>query len=127
MSLTRDQILHANDVKIETVDVPEWGGAVCVRSISGVERDAFEDWFTQGGKGRNYRNFRAKFASIVVCDEKGEPIFQPGDIDALGKKNAGALDRVLEAGQRLCGITAADVDELVKNSESGQSVDSGID
>ena len=40
--LTRDQILQANDLVTETVEVPEWGGSVFVKSLTGVERDQFE-------------------------------------------------------------------------------------
>ncbi len=40
--LSRDQILGASDLPTETVDVPEWGGQVIVRSMTGAERDRFE-------------------------------------------------------------------------------------
>jgi hypothetical protein len=40
--LTKEQILSADDIKTETVLVPEWGGDVIVRGLSGVERDAYE-------------------------------------------------------------------------------------
>ena len=40
--LSRDAILQREDIKTEDVEVPEWGGTVRVRGMSGVERDAFE-------------------------------------------------------------------------------------
>jgi len=40
--LTRDQILQAQDIARETVSVPEWGGSVLVRGLTGQERDAYE-------------------------------------------------------------------------------------
>ena len=40
--LSRDTILQREDIKTEDVEVPEWGGTVRVRGMSGVERDAFE-------------------------------------------------------------------------------------
>jgi len=42
MTLNKEQILRADDLKTEEVDVPEWGGSVRVRVLTGTERDAFE-------------------------------------------------------------------------------------
>ena len=39
--LSRDAILQREDIKTEDVEVPEWGGTVRVRGMSGVQRDAF--------------------------------------------------------------------------------------
>ena len=40
--------LCANDLQIEDVDIPEWGGAVRVSSFTGRERDAFEVSMVRG-------------------------------------------------------------------------------
>lgn len=128
--LTRDQILSAEDLKRETLDVPEWGGEVIVRSLTGAERDAFEDSVVrQRGKTRelNLRNARARLVSLSLIDESGSRLFSDGDVEALGRKSAAALDRVFAAAQRLSGLTENDIDELAKNSESGQSDSSTSD
>ncbi len=39
--LTREQILQSDDLPRETVQVPEWGGEVQVRTMTGTDRDAF--------------------------------------------------------------------------------------
>ena len=41
-SLSRDQILKAADLKVEKVDVPEWGGAIYLKVMSVGERDSYE-------------------------------------------------------------------------------------
>ena len=41
-ALTRDEILGADDLKTESVKVPEWGGTVLVRELTGAERDEWE-------------------------------------------------------------------------------------
>jgi hypothetical protein len=106
----------------EVVEVPEWGGSVNVRTLTGTERDEFEQSFVQqDGKSRNLRNFRAKLCARAMVDDDGEPMFTAKDVDALGKKNGRALDRVFDVAQQLAGLSEKDVDELVKNSESGQS------
>lgn len=128
--LTRDQILAVEDLKRETIDVPEWGGEVIVKSLTGAERDAFEDSVVkQRGKTRelNLRNARARLVSLSLIDESGSRLFSDGDVEALGRKSAAALDRVFAAAQRLSGLTENDIDELAKNSESGQSDSSTSD
>jgi hypothetical protein len=128
--LTHDQILQANDIVTETVSVPEWGGEVLVRGLSGSERDAFEDaTLEQVGKSRkvNLANVRARLCALSIVDENGKRMFSDGEVRALGRKSAAALDRVFSVAQRLSGLTDEDVEELAKNSNGGQSEDSGSD
>lgn len=127
--LSRDAILAADDVQFEDVEVPEWGGKVRVKSLTGKERDALESSMIVG-KGKNanvnLNNLRAKLVARSVVDEDGKRIFTDDDIAALGAKSAAALTRVYEVAQRLSGITQEDVDELTKNSETAPSEDSGL-
>ena len=128
--LTRDDILNASDLARERVEVPEWGGAVLVRALTGRERDAYESSIVHpNGRAMKYTltNMRARLVSLSVIDEAGTRLFSDSDVELLGRKSAAALERVFEAAQRLSGLSAQDVDELVKNSESGPSDDSGSD
>ena len=123
--LTRDDILNADDLPSEVVDVPEWGGQVKVRTMSGSARDAFEASLIESqGKKKSkddlMSNIRARFASLVLVDDDGKRLFTAKDINSLGKKSASALDRVLTVGQRLNGLSSEDVEELAKNSMSDQ-------
>jgi len=115
--LTREAILKADDLPTELLDVPEWGGQVRIRTMSGSERDAFEASLLAGGKNaaKNMRDLRARFASLTIVDDDGKRLFTEKDVHALGRKSAAALDRVLSAGQRLNGLTADDVEELAGN------------
>ena len=128
--LTREQILQANDIITETISVPEWGGEVLVRGLSGSQRDAFEN-ATLEQKGRSQRvnlaNVRARLCALSIVDENGKRMFSDEDVRALGRKSAAALDRVFSAAQRLSGLSDEDVEELAKNSDGGQSEDSGSD
>lgn len=129
--LTREQILDAQDLAQEAVPVPEWGGAVMVRGLTGTERDAFELTIvamSQNGRrtNMNLANFRAKLvARCVVEPESGARLFGDEEAALLGQKSAAALQRVFEVAQRLSGLTAADVEELTKNSEGERNGDSG--
>lgn len=118
MFLTKEQILKAKDLKEETVNVPEWGGSVKVRSLTGRERDEFErDVFNDGDKS-TWENFRAKLVALTIVDEKGERIFTSSDVHALGNKSALALDKIFSVSQRLSGLRKEDVEEMTKNSGS---------
>lgn len=119
--LTRDAILNADDIPTEVVDVPQWGGQVRVRGLTGTERDQFEESLLDGkGKNRQVRlaNFRAKLVSLCVVDEKGQRLFSETDVAALGKKSAAGLSAVSDVAQRLAGLSEEDVEELTTNLSS---------
>ena len=125
--LTRDEILQVQDLPTEQVHVPEWGGDVLVRALTGAERDRFEQSIVeQRGKNTrmNLQNIRAKLVALTVVDEQGNRIFKDEDVKWLGNKSAAALDRIFEVAQRLSGLRDEDVEELAKNSESDLSDDS---
>lgn len=114
--LTRDQILGVPDIMREDVDVPEWGGTVCVKGLSGTERDAFEASMVGRNGAMKLDNIRAKLVSLAVVDpDTGESLFSVGDVAILGGKSAAALNRVFGVAQRLAGLTESDIEELEKN------------
>ena len=106
--LGRDQILTAQDLPTVDVEVPEWGGTVRVRMMTGGERDAFEaGTITRHGKKieQNLVNIRARLVALCVVDEKGQRLFSEADAAALGQKSAAALNRVFNAAQQLNALT----------------------
>ena len=121
--LDRSAILSASDMKIEELEIPEWGGSVHIKSLSGKDRDAFESSMFEGrGKNRkeNFANLRARLLVRTIVTESGDRIFQNNDINALGNKNAKALDRCFAKARELSGMSDEDVEEMVKNSEEAQ-------
>lgn len=110
--LTRDEILSAQDLPTEDVDVPEWCGVVRVRGLSGTARDEYE-----AARFDRIPNLRAKFASLCIVDEHSAPLFTDVDVVRLGQKSAQALERVITAGVRLAGLT----DDPGKDSEEEPS------
>ena len=117
--LSKTAILAAQDLQTEDVEVPEWGGAVRVRSFTGRERDAFEASMVRG-EGRDRKvdltNMRARLVGLTVIDETGQRLFTDEEVDLLGAKSGAALDRVFAIAQKLNGLSGADVEELSKNS-----------
>ena len=117
--LSKTAILTAQDLQTEDVEVPEWGGAVRVRSFTGRERDAFEASMVRG-EGRDRKvdltNMRARLVGLTVIDETGQRLFTDEEVDLLGAKSGAALDRVFAVAQKLNGLSGTDVEELAKNS-----------
>ena len=127
ITLKRDDILKVQDIKVEKVSVPEWGGDVYVKGMTGTERDSFEaSIVNMRGKGTNVdmSNVRAKLAAQTLCDESGEKLFTDADIKALGKKSASALQRVFEVAQKLSGIGDDAIQELTEGLQENPLEDS---
>ena len=129
--LSREEILNASDIQIELVHVPEWGGDVYVRGMSGAERDQFEATVISVGVGSdrsvNLENIRAKLCAMTICDAEGKKYFSSSDIKDLSKKSAIALQRIFTVAQRLSGLTQTDIDELAEGLDKDPLEDSASD
>jgi hypothetical protein len=125
MALTKDQILESNDLKNIEVEVPEWGGSVLVRTMTGADRAAFEESMVDvqpdGTRKANVSNLRLKLVALTVVDDAGNRMFGIDDIERLGLKSSAAIERVFEAAQRINGMSADSKAQAAKNSESVQS------
>jgi len=117
MALSKSKILSASDVKLEKVNVPEWGDDVFIKTLSGTERDMFEDAYSRD----RMKNFRARFLTLTLCDEEGDRLFEDGDVELLGKKSAVVLNRLFEKAWSLNAFRGEDVESLGKDSPSDQS------
>lgn len=127
MLLSKEQILAADDLKSETVDVPEWGGSVIVRMMSGAARDAYEASMIvmkDGKRVADLSNMRAKLVAATLVDEAGNPMFSEDEVTALAAKSAAALERIASVAQRLNGLGADAVKDAEKNSVAAPSGDS---
>lgn len=128
--LGRADILAATaDLVTQTVEVPEWGGSVIVRSMTGADRDAFEATLiveVDGKRKVDSTNMRAKLVAMTVVDENGLRLFGPDDIAALNARSAAALERVVKVAQALNGMGAEAVAAAEKNSEAAPSGDSAF-
>lgn len=129
-NLTREAILAADDLPCESVDVPEWGGPIWVRTMTGAQRDQFEQKCQAseraGGK-LDLRGIRALLVVLTASDQGGKLLFTAGDIPALQEKSARALDRVFTASSKLNGIGAQDVEDLAENFGGDRKGSSGSD
>ena len=125
--LTKAAILDADDLVTETVDAPEWGGEVIVRTMTGGERDSFEEAISKANKGgrMDLRGLKVKLVALTVIDEAGDRVFDDADMLELNKKSSGVLDRIFQVAQRLNGLSGEDAKELVGNLDGDLPADSG--
>lgn len=128
--LTRDGILEQKDLPVEDFDVPEWGGMLRIKTMTGAERDHFEASLVdqRGGKQKmNLQNMRARLVALCAIDEHGGRLFKADDVAKLGMKSAKILDRVFEKCQEMNGLSDKDVEDLTQGFPDDRSEDSTSD
>lgn len=123
--LNKQAILQVKDMVIEKIDVPEWGGTVCMRSITAAERGIIEAAAAayKDSKGKNdgfARTFTVKILSMGLCDEDGKRLFSDDEVSQLAAKNAKVVSRLAEVAQKLSGFAKEDLEELERNLAPAQ-------
>ena len=114
------EILEIDDIVFEEVDVPEWGGIVLVRSLSGAERDAYElsiVVITGKKTSLDMKNMRARLVSMSIIDgeKTRKRVFSDRDVTKLGNKSGKALDRVYSVCNRISGLEPDSMKEALEN------------
>jgi hypothetical protein len=121
--LSKEAILNCQDIKVEKVDVPEWGDFVYVRTISSRAQD---EWI-ESVRGKLDTNATAKYLTMCICDEAGKLLFSPNDAEALGSRAARANNALFKVASRLNGLSSEDAKELEKNLSKTQDAGSVSD
>ncbi len=130
--LTREQILQAEDLPSEVVEIPEWNGSVIVRGLTGSGRGIFQNSIMSQNGNVNSKNVMVdmkeaemRLVAYCVVDENGKRLFSEKDIAELGKKSGSAINRISDVAMRLSGFTQEDLQELTENLTETQSGVSG--
>lgn len=113
--LSREQILAAQDLASEEISVPEWGGTVRVRMMTGAERDALGATLLGADKKVDMSQYRIRLLAACLVDEAGQPLFGPDEVGLLGAKSGVALDRVYRVAERLNDVGAGAVEATQGN------------
>lgn len=124
--MTREEFqAKANQIPtVQEVDVPDFG-KVHVRRMKGFERDKWEAACIKADGKANMDNFRARLVTACLCDDKGNRLYQDGEIGIVGMLDAVPLTEIYLAARKLNRLTKEDIEELAKNSVAGQSAGSG--
>lgn len=93
MSLTKAQILAADDLAREEIEVPEWGGTVWVRMLTGAEMMTVLN--------SQADSYQANMLAACLCDESGARLFSAEEAGEAMGKSYEVLSRLLEAARRL--------------------------
>ncbi len=134
--LNKKQLLQKDDLQIKKVWVTD-EDYVCVRQMTGRERDQFEQSMLKPIKDqqgnivdyeRQLEDFRAKLAACTICDEEGKLLLHFNDYLKLSQQmSAKKLEKIVNTSQELNRITDEDKEAMVKNSKGGQNGDSTSD
>ena len=116
--LSKDDIFKADDLPTKDMDIPEWGGMLTVRTLTGTERDQFESAFVNQDK-IDIRGLKTRLIQLTVLNGDGNPMFTKADLLQLNGKSASVIDRIFQVSQRLSGLTKEDAEEMVGNSDAG--------
>ena len=117
--LSADDILGAKDVKLDSVDVPEWGGRVYVREFSARVREEFEEALygdRDDDAPPDQKNVRARVVALAACDATGKALFTLDQAAALAEKSNDALARVYDRAAALNRLRAKDRTDEKKES-----------
>lgn len=121
----REQILNADDIETELVEVPAWGVTIEVRSMDGRSRTRL---LKSAADNDGVVDMERMYPEMVIlCSfdpETGERIFTADDVDALLSKAAGPLELIATTAMRVSGMTGDSVDVAGKDSPSITSDDS---
>ena len=98
--LNRESIRDIQDVGIEEVEVPEWGGSVYVRGMTLADMAEHAERQRQLGANPSETELAGLLPAIVVrycVDPAGVRIFQDEDEAWLRTKSVASLKRIVDA------------------------------
>lgn len=129
--MNREDILALEDLKTESVFIPEWDAAMTVREMTAADRDAYDSTpavvqirAEMNANGGQYEAVtpaavtRARVEMIVrtVVNGDGGLMFKPEDAAKLEGKNSRAIAVLAGAAMRLNRIGGGQIEEAAKNS-----------
>lgn len=110
----RDRIASVAAYDSKIVEVPEWGVAVEIRSMSLAARNGL---FASVDGNLDMQMLYPHIVALCTYDpESGERVFGDDDIEFLNTRPAAVIDRIAIPALELCGMTEAAVDDEAKKS-----------
>ena len=114
-ALSKAAILAAAAAQPEVVAVPEWGGDVTVRLLTGTERDAVFSGLKKGADGStDMRDYRARLVAAAVVLDGGETLTLD-DVAGQDDTHPTAVLRLFSAAQRINRLRPEDMEAAAGN------------
>ena len=108
--LTLADIVGAQDMPLIEFEVPQWGGVIFLRKLSGKERmDLVTQTSEEDDKGM------VKFLARYIFDEHGNRMFTDDKLELLNAKASDVLDDIAQKVSTLNGLSKAAEDDIEKN------------
>lgn len=127
--LTLEQLKTTPVFKSERVPVPELGGDVLIREFAGSDRDHIVRFLYENKSdvAANLNNgaFMVLVLSLALSNEDGSRLFPDDQVHILSRWSEKVIDRLYGIAARMNALGGEQLDAAAKNSESGQSSDSG--
>jgi hypothetical protein len=120
--LTAEDIWAAKDIEERTVDVPQWGGAVRIKTFSKRQATAL----TQRSQRRDPRTGQIDtdndlLEALIFTEGIIDPELTVEDYERLQDKSAAAVGLILKAIMDASGLTDLAVKEATKSPEAGSN------
>lgn len=116
----KDDILQADDLQREAVDVDAWGVTVYVQELPALD---MQGWATRMDElqeeiisGEADVDWRAELLVETLVDEDGERIFEDSDVPELSRKANTVLDELADASMRVNGFDPDEMEEAVQGN-----------
>jgi hypothetical protein len=110
--LSFSEILDADDIQYEVVDVPEWGGKIRIGSLSAGEVLEFIE--LNDGPAKNTAGIRLLNRSLV--DKAGKRIGEDKSLGELKKKDHRVVNRIIGQILKLNGMDKKAAEEAKNDS-----------
>ena len=114
-----DDIKNADDIERKECNVPEWGVKLYLHSMSGFERDAYEEqlYRAKGKDGKvSLKGLRVRVIIACARDEAGNRVFTDEHTSVLQGKSGAVLDRIANQALKVSGMV--DDDDLKEMEEN---------
>lgn len=89
-----DDVLSAADRPVLVLNVPEWGGALRIKTLSQEER---EGWEKNYSKDVEDQRLCVRYLIAVAVDENDRPLFRADLEDELSRKSGAVIKRIFDA------------------------------
>jgi len=122
MTLNKNDFLNATSkLKKELVELPEMGGSVYVREMSGIQLLTYNERVLELQKNSKEITpvvsvaLMALLVSMTVSDEDGNLLFTEADAKALAQNSLSVLIKLSTKALEVAGLNKAVIDEVKSN------------
>lgn len=115
MILDRAAILSKTDLPVQVIPVPEWGGEVRIRALTGTQRDALGRSMADSKGKDGAPSYFTTLAALAIVGEDNKTQFTVDDLSVLGELSGLALERVGAAAHEMNHMGAKAVEDAEGN------------